>query len=85
MADRIRFTLNDRPVEISALSPMTTVLDCRGHDGREDRHGRQRDRRHPSPPADMNDDAVREKAEAFAGRVNERPERRLAAWYVVRT
>ena len=34
MADRIRFTLNDRSVEIADLSPMTTVLDwLRDHRG----------------------------------------------------
>lgn len=27
MADRIRFSLNDRPVELSGVSPMTTLLD----------------------------------------------------------
>ena len=34
MADRIRFVLNDQPVELSGLSPMTTVLDwLRDHRG----------------------------------------------------
>jgi xanthine dehydrogenase small subunit len=34
MADRIRFTLNDQPVEISDVSPMTTLLDwLRDHRG----------------------------------------------------
>ena len=34
MADRLRFTLNDQPVEIADLSPMTTVLDwLREHRG----------------------------------------------------
>jgi xanthine dehydrogenase iron-sulfur cluster and FAD-binding subunit A len=27
MADRIRFILNDQPVELDGLSPMTTLLD----------------------------------------------------------
>jgi len=34
MADRLSFTLNDRPVEISDVSPMTTLLDWL-----RDRHG----------------------------------------------
>src|SRR5262249_5940220 len=34
MADRIRFTLNDRTVELSGVSPMTTLLDwLRDHRG----------------------------------------------------
>jgi len=34
MADRIRFVLNDQPVELDALSPMTTLLDwLRDHRG----------------------------------------------------
>jgi len=34
MTDRINFTLNDRPVELSGLSPMTTLLDwLRDHRG----------------------------------------------------
>src|SRR5207342_2532641 len=34
MADRIRFVLNDRPVELDGLSPMTTLLDwLREHRG----------------------------------------------------
>ena len=34
MADRIRFVLNDQPVELSGLSPMTTLLDwLRDHRG----------------------------------------------------
>ncbi|OWY60329.1 hypothetical protein B7486_69765, partial [cyanobacterium TDX16] len=34
MADNIRFTLNDQPVEVSGVSPMTTVLDwLREHRG----------------------------------------------------
>src|SRR6187455_820832 len=34
MADNIRFTLNDAPVELSGLSPMTTLLDwLREHRG----------------------------------------------------
>ena len=34
MADSIRFTLNDEPVEVSGVSPMTTVLDwLREHRG----------------------------------------------------
>jgi xanthine dehydrogenase small subunit len=34
MADRIRFTLNDQPVEVAGVSPMTTVLDwLREHRG----------------------------------------------------
>ncbi len=34
MADRIRFSLNDRPVELSGVSPMTTLLDwLRDHRG----------------------------------------------------
>jgi hypothetical protein len=33
MADRIRFVLNDQPVELDGLSPMTTLLDwLREHD-----------------------------------------------------
>ena len=34
MADRIRFVLNDQPVELDGLSPMTTLLDwLREHRG----------------------------------------------------
>src|SRR5438876_3870445 len=34
MADRIRFVLNDQPVELSGVSPMTTLLDwLRDHRG----------------------------------------------------
>ena len=34
MADRIRFTLNDQTVELSGVSPMTTLLDwLRDHRG----------------------------------------------------
>ncbi len=34
MADRIRFVLNDQPVELDGLSPMTTLLDwLRDHRG----------------------------------------------------
>src|SRR6266536_1913450 len=34
MADRLRFSLNDQPIELSGVSPMTTLLDwLRDHRG----------------------------------------------------